>query len=103
MRNEMYVSNKVPLEGPLQRRGACADHLPTLASSVARRTDGIKSASGCRQRRIAGQGALPCCLTRRIDVKDHIAVTLAVEDAANGFRGPPLCKALLLEERTEGF
>src|SRR5258708_4575458 len=87
----------------LKRRGARADHLTPLAPSIARRTDGIKSASCCRQRRIARQRALPCCLTRRIDVKDHVAPTLAVEDPANCFRGPPICKALLLEERAEGF
>ena len=87
----------------LKRRGARADHLTPLAPSIARRTDGIKSASCCRQRRIARQRALPCGLTRRIDVKDHVAPTLAVEDPANGLRGPPTGLALLLEERAEGF
>ena len=87
----------------LKRRGARADHLTTLASSVARRTDGIKSASCCRQGRIAGQRALPCCLTRRIDVKDHVAATLPIEDAANRFRGPAFGKGMLLEERAERF
>src|SRR5260370_42508739 len=81
----------------LQRRGARADHLTALASSVARRTDGIMQALCCRQRRIAGQRALPCGLTRCIDVKDKVATLLPVEDPPNGFRGPPLCKALLLE------
>ena len=76
----------------LQRRGARADHLATLASSVARRTDGIQSASCCRQGGIAGQRALPCCLTRRIDVKDNVAARLSVEDAANGFRGPGIAR-----------
>jgi hypothetical protein len=42
-------------------------------------------------------------LTRRIDVKDHVAPTLAVEDAANGFRGPAFGEGMLLEERAERF
>src|SRR5713226_230616 len=78
-------------------------HLPTLASSVARRTDRIESAFGSRQGRIAGQGALPCGLARRIDVKDQIAAPLSIEDAANGFRCPAFRERLLLEERAEGF
>jgi hypothetical protein len=46
---------------------------------------------------------LPGGLARRIDVKDQIATTLAIEDAANGFRCPALGERLLLEERAEGF
>jgi len=42
-------------------------------------------------------------LACRIDVKDNVATTLAVEDAANGFRGPAFRERLLLEERAEGF
>ena len=87
----------------LKRRGARADHLTTLASAVAGRTDGIESASCCGQRWIAGQRPLPCCLTCRIDVKDNVAATLAVEDAANGFRGPSFWKAALLEKRAKRF
>ncbi len=46
---------------------------------------------------------MPCGLTRRIDVKDQIAATLAVEDAANGFRCPSFGERLLLKERAECF
>ena len=75
----------------------------TLAPEVSRCTDGIKSASCCRQRRIARQRALPSCLTGRVDVKDHVAATLAVEDSANGLRGPAFGEGMLLEERAERF
>ncbi|SRR6266699_4463619 len=87
----------------LKYGGACADHLTTLAPGVARRADGIESTSCGRQRRIAGQRPRPGGLTRRIDVKDQIASTLSVEDAANGFRGPAIRERLLLEERAEGL
>ena len=87
----------------LQRRGACANHFPSLAPGVARCTDTIQSAPCCRQGRIAGQRPLPCGLPRRIDVKDKVAATLPVEDAANGFRGPAFGEGMLLEERAEGF
>ncbi len=87
----------------LKRCGARAHHLPTLASSVARSTDRIESAFGSRQGRIAGQGALPCSLACRINVKDQIAAPLSIEDAANGFRCPAFRERLLLEERAEGF
>ncbi len=87
----------------LKGRGARADHLTPLAPSVAGCTDGIKSASCCRQGRIARQRALPCGLTRRIDVKDHVAAPLPIEDAANSFRSPAFGKGLLLEERAERF
>ena len=76
----------------LQHRGARAHHLTTLAPEVSRCTDGIKSASCCRQRRIARQRALPSCLTGRVDVKDHVAARLSVEDSANGFRGPGIAR-----------
>src|SRR6266568_5989941 len=79
------------------------DHLTALAPSVARRADGIESALCCRQRRIAGQCALPGCLTCRIDVKDKIVATLSIEDAANGFLCPAFCEHMLLEEGAEGF
>jgi hypothetical protein len=46
---------------------------------------------------------LPCRLTRRIHVKDHVAATLAVEDTANGFRCPAFGEGMLLEERAERF
>jgi hypothetical protein len=42
-------------------------------------------------------------LTRRIDVKDNVAAPQAVENAANGFRGPAFRERLLLEERAERF
>jgi hypothetical protein len=42
-------------------------------------------------------------LARGIDVKDNVAATLAVEDAANGFRGPSVGERLLLEARAERF
>src|SRR5438876_9520682 len=87
----------------LKRCGARAHHLPALASSVARSTDRIESAFGSRQGRIAGQGALPCGLARRIDVKDQIAAPLSIEDAANGFRGPTFAEGMLLEKRAERF
>jgi hypothetical protein len=80
----------------LKRRGARADHFPTLAPPVARRTDRIESTFGRRQCRIAGQRALPCGLACRIDVKDNVAAPLSIEDAANGFRGPPLSERMLL-------
>src|SRR6266478_4205848 len=64
---------------PKTSRDKRADHLTTPASAVAGRTDGIESASCCGQRWIAGQRPLPCCLTCRIDVKDNVAATLAVE------------------------
>ena len=46
---------------------------------------------------------MPCGLARRIDIKDDVAATLSIEDAANGFRGPAFGKAVLLEERAERF
>ena len=60
-----------------------------------------------RRRLAAGkggsQGALPCGLARRIDVKDQIAAPLSIEDAANGFRGPTFAEGMLLEKRAERF
>jgi len=46
---------------------------------------------------------LPGGLTRRIDIKDQIAATLSVKNAANGFRCPAIRERLLLEERAERF
>jgi hypothetical protein len=46
---------------------------------------------------------LPRRLARCINVKDNVAATLAIEDTANGFRGPPFGEALLLKECAEGF
>jgi len=69
----------------LKRCGARAHHLPALASSVARSTDRIESAFGSRQGRIAGQGALPCGLARRIDVKDQIAAPQATRRCRQWF------------------
>src|SRR5256714_9132014 len=87
----------------LKRCGARAHHLPALASEVSRSTDRIESAFGSRQGRIAGQGALPCGLARRIDVKDQRAAPLSIEEAANGFRGPTFAEGMLLEKRAECF
>src|SRR5260370_19892184 len=56
----------------LQRRGARADHLTALASSVARRTDGIMQALCCRQRRIAGQRALPRSEEHTSELQSHL-------------------------------
>ena len=46
---------------------------------------------------------MPCCLARRINVKDNVAATLSIEDAPNGFRGPAFGERILLEECAERF
>lgn len=87
----------------LQRCGAGADHLPSLASSVAGGTDRLESPVGWGQLSTAGQRTLSRGLARRIDVKDNMAAPLSIKDAPNGFRCPPLCEALLFKERAERF
>src|SRR5450631_2251247 len=61
----------------------CPDHLPALATSVARHADGIKSALSRRQEWITRQCSLSCCLTCCIDIKDNVATVLSIEDASN--------------------
>src|SRR5436305_14431946 len=87
----------------LERRGACAHHLTTLASRVAGRTDGIESASRGRQFSSSGQGSLPCCLARGIDIKNDVAPTISVPQTANAFRCPLFCETVLLDERAVGL
>jgi hypothetical protein len=87
----------------LQRRRACANHLPSFASGVARRADGVKPPFRWRECRIAGQAPLACGLPSGSNIKDDVATTLPIEDPANGFPGPTLGKALVLEERPKGF
>jgi hypothetical protein len=87
----------------LKSSGTCTYHLTPLASSVTGRADGIESASRGRQFSRTGQGSLPGWLTGGIDIKDDEAARLSVEDPANGFCGPPVCKAMLLEEHAQGL
>ncbi len=69
----------------LQRRGACADHFPTFASSLARRTDRIESAFGHWQLRTAGERTLPRRRARGIHVKDNVAPTQATRRGRQWF------------------
>ena len=87
----------------LQRRGACADHLSSLASGVARGAGRVEPPFRCRECRIAGQCPLACGLPRGIDIKDNVAASLPINDAANGFCGPARGLAVMLEEGPKGF
>ncbi len=58
---------------------------PRLRRRRARRTDGTLSAFGSGQISTAGQRALPCGLTRRIDVKDEIAAAQATRRCRQWF------------------
>jgi hypothetical protein len=66
-------------------------------------TFGIESASRGRQWSLTGQGSLPGCLARGIDIKNDVAPTLSAPQTANAFRCPPIRETVLLEERAEGF
>jgi hypothetical protein len=87
----------------LQRRGACADHLSSLAPGVARGAGRVEPPFRCREGRIAGQGPLARGLPRGIDIKDEVATPLPINDAANRFGGPARGLAGLLEEGPKGF
>jgi len=82
---------------------ACPHDLTSLAACVTRRTHGIETASGSRQPRVARQCSLPGGLTCGIYIKDDVAMPLPVPDSTNGICAPPLCKAVLLKERSELF
>src|SRR5436190_259271 len=71
----------------LQSDRAGAHDLPAFSPGVAGRTDRIKSASRGRQSGIT----------------DQVAVSLPIPDPTKGLVGPPLGKAVLLEERAERF
>ena len=87
----------------LQRGGACADHLTSLASFVPRRTDGIEPSFRGRQCRIAGQGSLSCGLACGIHIEDDGATSLPIPKSTNALHGPSCHKAVLLEEGTKGL
>src|SRR6266700_4722538 len=68
-----------PLEGvSLADDGAGSYHLPTLAPGVARGTDVLQLAQGCRHLFSLGQGARARRLTRAIESKDHPRVPSSI-------------------------
>ena len=65
--------------------------------------DKIRIYALARELNVETKDLIDTCRQAGIDVKNQVAATLAVEDAANGFRGPAIRERMLLEERAERF
>ncbi len=75
-----------PLMGVgLQGGGAGADKFSALTPQVARRTERTQAALGGRPVRRLGQGPLPGCLARPIDIKDEPLRARSIPQASLGF------------------
>ena len=69
----------------LQRRSACANHLPSLASCVATRADRVEPSFRWRECWVAGQSPLACGLPGGIDIKDDVTTPQTARRSRQGF------------------
>src|SRR5262245_15652314 len=85
----------------LEHRRACTHNFATLASTVARRTNGLHSPLSNWEVEGGGQGALECGLSCPIQIKHEETVALAVQEAAELLASKTVQEKVVLKELAE--